>query len=295
MTIRQIKRGLAAGFFCAICNPANAFDLLDYANIYDSSLNAYVSAVEQLQLAAPIYDAVVDVGVANSCIVASTPTGQIYSTGEIDYSLKASDNYAATFEIFQISEGQCEALFDCEQQDLICRANRRACLASAVSANEVMTSEMDGKSLSDLITDYETTNLGQASTRSDFNAMRAELDYVTNNGEAQSYASVVIPTAADVLGDLETALLMNHAQGLVDTALGVGLSVEESDAAESARAAVCEDYSDKRRAFVSALNEVVLAYAPMIGARAGYRAGVEVFLSNESCSFLPSTEPWIFD
>ena len=273
------------------------FDLEDYSTTFRATLSAYLNAVEDLRLAESRYKSVLAVGVANACELDYHMTGQSYETKEIIFSLKAGEHYSGLFETFQISEGQCETLFNCTQTDQVCRANRRACLASSVSANEIRVYERGNKALSEIISDYEATNLGQHAATADFAAMRAELDYVEANGEASSYANTALPTQADVLAELETELQnAGHDQSLIDLALSEGIALYESADSESAREDVCGFFNQQRDEHLKEFNEVTLAFPPMAAARAGWRAATEVYLSNESCSFLPNNnEPWVFD
>jgi len=274
-----------------------AFDLENYSTTFRVTLTAYLNAVGDLRLAESRYKSVLAVGVANSCELDYHMTGQSYETKEIIFSLKASEHYSALFETFQISEGQCETLFNCAQTNQVCRANRRACLASAVSVNEIRVYERGNKSLSEIISDYEATNLGQHAATADFAAMRTELDYVEANGEASSYANTALPNQADVLAELETTLQNGgHDQSLIDLALSEGIALYESTASESAREDACGFFKEQRDEHLMSFNEVTLAFPVMAAARAGWRAAAEVYLSNESCSFLPNNnEPWVFD
>jgi hypothetical protein len=267
-----------------------AFDLQDYERVHEDTLEAYNRAANELRLAEPVYRALHQVALLNDCASDLAGSGLEAVAGSLPYSPVFPEGLIGEYGLFSVTEGQCRQLFQCDETNLLCRADLRACLASAVASDRNRdTSELTA--IVDSVLDYyEVTGL------------QADAAYARDNGQSAFWSDKGDITVDDAL----TAFLVEEGwhpftnTDIIYYNLTTGSKGNEClnpDASAldrcSQRLQLCSSYRQGRDAYVRASYELSLAYASMVSAKAGLVAVTETYFENVSCGIgLPATE-WI--
>ena len=299
-----IRNILLSGFLAYQAVGAAAFDIEDYAVTFHAAADAFNRAAAFLRIAEADYEPIVPVAVANECIASSRVyVAQASADAIPSFSLALDASYASRYELGAQEEQDCESAYSCAADDLVCRSQRRACLAVAISRRR--TDDLGEKTRAGIVEEFRATNLGAQLNPGYLDALRDAAVYADENGEAKFWADLrsgsegyppgaagLVPTGQAVIDGLKADLSGTYTAEDIDKAFDTGFS-QASGAA--IRDDICFEYTARRDSYIRALNELALSYPPMVAAKAGYEAAASTYLSNQFCGANLPPGDWSFD
>ena len=264
-----------------------AFDLADYETTYRYTLSAYYAAADELREVEPLYRALRQVAVLNDCASDLTAAGMDAVEGSLPFSPVFPDGLIGEYGLFSVTESQCSQLFQCDETNLSCRADLRACLASAVASDR-------NRDTSDL-----TAIVNSVSAYHSVTTLQADAVYADSSGQPAFWSGkddITVDGALTSFLTSEGLYPFNEGSDIYYN-LTTGSKGNECLNATTARCSqrdnLCASYRWARDAHVKETNELSLAYGPMVAAKAALVAAIETYHENLSCGIgLPADPEW---